>query len=401
MGLKDIFKLSSKGSAISNENAPNSNEKQVEQTYQDWGVQWAGQTKATISALQTALQVVILQQKKDQSQDKQKQEDIKNKQQRDVTKLEATKKQHEQTLLDKKNSITDLESKKEDKSDELEKSKESNPKSNIATVNFWIGLSITIILAIYLFLFYSSASYQAFYGNEDSIETGNAIFYPHAYSDAFKLGFGPFLFILLMPVIFCGLGFLIHQFTISSNGIWKYFKIFILYVVTFIFDALLAYEISEKMYNFWAINQPFECPPYSLDMAITSAAFGIIIFAGFIAYVIWGLVFDFTIDCYEEKNSNSKTIKRLQNEINNISNKIEQKKLDISDIKSKIISIDGEIKALQHQIDSTFSYDSNEIKKEINNFFNGWIAYMSLAGKTNDEKAEATKVKDEIIENLN
>lgn len=401
MGLKDIFKLSSKGSAISNVNAPNSNEKQVEQTYQEWGVQWAGQTKATISALQSALQVVILQQKKDQSQDKQKQEAIKNKQKDDVTKFETQKKQNEQTILDNTNTINDLENKKEDKSDELEKAKESNPKSNIAIVNFWIGLSITIILAIYLFVFYSSASYQAFYGNDASIETGNAIFYPHAYSDALKLGFGPFLFILLMPVIFCGLGFLIHQFTISSNGIWKYLKIFILYVVTFIFDALLAYEISEKMYNYWTINQLTECPPYSIKMATVSATFWIIIFAGFIAYVIWGLVFDFTIDSYEEKSSNSKTIKRIQNEINNISNKIEEKKLEISKIKNDNISIDGEIKALQHQIDSTFSYDSNEIKKEINNFFNGWIAYMSLAGKTNDEKAEATKVKDEIIENLN
>ena len=65
-----------------------------------------------------------------------------------------------------------------------------------------------------------------------------------------------------------------------------------LFVVTFLFDAILAYLIDEKIYN---LNKRFEDPEFSLGYAIQDPSFWVIIFAGFVSYIIWGLVFDFVM----------------------------------------------------------------------------------------------------------
>ncbi len=70
----------------------------------------------------------------------------------------------------------------------------------------------------------------------------------------------------------------------------NYFKIGMLFIVTFLFDAILAYLIEEKLYD---LNKSLTDPPFSVSYALESPGFWVIIFAGFISYIIWGLVFDF------------------------------------------------------------------------------------------------------------
>ena len=399
MGIKELFQLRTK---TPNEDVavPSANDRKIGETYQQWGTRWAGQTNATIEALHTALQVVILQQRKEQSANQALQNKAKVNIETEIEDLITQKAQHENSILELNERITSLENEKRQKQFEIERVKDSDSTNKIATINYYIGLTITLILAFYLFIFYSSASYQAFFGNDSSLDTGQAIFYPHAYEDALNMGAGPFLLILLMPVIFLGRGFLIHQFTTISNGITKYAKILLLYIITFIFDGLLAYEISEKIYNQWCLNQIQDQPPYSIDMAIESPAFWVIIFSGFIAYVIWGLVFDFTMDSYNEMTSNSKTIQRFQNENKIISEQIETIKPQISKIKGLIFDIDGKINTLQHNINNKIHLNIDEIIHEVNNFFNGWVAFMSLAGKTDAEKTIAQTTKENAIKTI-
>jgi uncharacterized membrane protein len=105
-------------------------------------------------------------------------------------------------------------------------------------------------------------------------------------------------FVTLIPFVFLGLGYLIHMFGENKNWL-NYVKMFLLFVVTFVFDAILAYEIESKIYE---LNKTFDSPPFDLSIAFTKNQFWGIIFAGFVVYIIWGLVFDFIMKEHKEKD---------------------------------------------------------------------------------------------------
>ena len=378
--------------------ATSQHERPVGLNYQQWGAQCAGQTKASSASLTPALNIVVLANK--------------NEQQRDQAMLAASKADI-QARIDSNKTVIESEQHKigqyqqaidgfnetiEGKQGEINAIRLGNAKQRpLAKVHFWIGTIITILLAIYLFVFYSSASYSAFFRDASSLDVGDAIFYPRAFGDALAASFGQFLFILLMPVIFLGLGFLVHQYA-RKDGRVKYFKVGVLYVITFIFDALLAYEISAQMYS---PSGPTDPATLKMSMAFNEPSFWIIIFSGFIAYVIWGLVFDSTIDAYGEMKLGSTTIKRLEQEIATIKEKITQKQTSINSCNDKIANLQSDNHKLQADLTKTFVYDLNVIKQELNNFFNGWISYMTLMGMSAADQNDARAQLDSVIATLN
>jgi len=211
---------------------------------------------------------------------------------------------------------------------------------------FFIGLLILIPITIYLIVFYISASYSAFF--KDFTETGisAAIFDAEAISKAAKDGLLEAIFVGTLPFAFMGLGYLIHMF--GKEKIIGKLKISLLLVITFIFDAILAFQIEKKIYD---ITKTLMSPEFDLLIAFTKVEFWGIIFAGFVVYIIWGLVFDFIMKEHENvdkikgfitmcKSKLEQLVKR-KDEIINIQNEIKQ----------VISEINGKITELQQKID--------------------------------------------------
>ena len=404
MGISNLFKTKTEisqtvsTSVQHSHGATSQHERPDGLTYQQWGSQCAGQTKASSASLTPALNIVVLANKTEQQRDEARQ---------------AASKADIQAQIDQKNTLIDSEKQRIDqyqqaidslqdtiteKQAEINSIKEGNGNERpLAKVHFWIGVIISALLAVYLFVFYSSASYSAFFRDASTLDVGDAIFYPKAFGDALSTSFGQFLFILLMPVIFLGLGFLVHQYARKDSKV-KYFKTGVLYVITFIFDALLAYEISAQMYSPSGPNDP---ATLKMSMAFNEPSFWIIIFSGFIAYVIWGLVFDSTIDAYGEMKMGSTTIKRLQQEIDTEKAKVAQKQNDINSCNNKVTNLQTEIQQLQADLIKTFVYDLNVIKRELNNFFNGWIGYMTLMGMSATDQNDARDQLNSVLSTLN
>lgn len=174
--MRNIFSLKTKSIEKETPDDVQLSSRRSNETYQQWGTRWAGQTNADVQALRPALQVVILQQKKEQAGDQQLQEEEKLKKRNEIAVLDAQKESQQNNLSMISSKIDSLETEKNDKQSEIDAIKASDNKNNIATVNFWIGLFITLLLAAYLFIFYSSASYSAFFRAGDSLDTGSAIF---------------------------------------------------------------------------------------------------------------------------------------------------------------------------------------------------------------------------------
>ena len=373
-----------------------SNTRDANETYRAWGVRWCGNANANHNALSPALQSCYTQnvneQNSNQAIQQQNQQNISaqiesKKGQRDGEKIHLESKQRDkERLAEEMNGYRD-------KIDEI---KSSDGTNIMAKVNFTIGALITVLLAAYLFVFYSSASFSAFFGNNDISGAGEAIMDPHCYGEAMINGIGQLLFILLMPVIFLGLGFLIHQFGESEKGLAKYLKIGGLYIVTFIFDALLAFEISQKVYEYTVLTDD----EYTVSMAFNSPNFWIVIFSGFVAYVIWGMVFDFTLQHFDNMNAHTKEISVLEDKIKHAKTQMDALDTAISQIQLDINALETEINRLTLQLQSSTHIDTNMLKNALSEFFSGWISYMNLAAKTQADKDRASQTYNLFISQI-
>jgi len=257
---------------------------------------------------------------------------------------------------------------------------------------FYIGLLILLPITLYLLVFYISASYSAFFKQFDpSTTVFAAIFDGQALTKAYydpNGGLLEVIFICTIPFAFMGLGYLIHMFQKSKGS--AFFKIFALFLITFIFDAILAYQIENKIFEFNKL--PGEV--FSLEKAIQSVDFWGIIFAGFVVYVIWGLVFDFIMKEYENIDKIKVFIRSLKDQKNNLNNEKQELLKLIQSIDNEISKIKGEINELQAKIDG-FIFEKKRYLIYHSQYLKGWLLAI---GK---EIALPNEKKDNLIEKCN
>lgn len=211
---------------------------------------------------------------------------------------------------------------------------------------FYIGLFLLLPITIYLFVFYISASYSAFFKDFETGSLTAAIFDADALGKAIRDGWLEAVFVGTIPFVFMGLGYLVHMFQ-KTKGWLASVKLVFLFILTFLFDVILAYLIEKKIFLFNAVLGENFTP----TDAVQSVNFWGIIFAGFIVYVIWGLVFDFVMKEHENVDKIKSFIKGKQAEIRNASIKKEDIVRQIEQIKSSIAAINGIIAELQAKID--------------------------------------------------
>lgn len=239
---------------------------------------------------------------------------------------------------------------------------------------FYIGLILLAPITIYLFVFYISATYSAFFKvfSDDSLTA--AIFDAQSLNDAMKASWLEGLLVITIPSVFLGLGYIIHMIQ-KGKGMKNNFRLAALFIITFLFDGLLAYQIEKKIYEF---NKILESSPYNLKIALGEAEFWMIIFAGFVVYIIWGLVFDLVMKEYENIDKIKGFIRTKQEELlqtEELQNKI---LFEIDTIKQKISAIKGKIQELQNKIDG-FVLNVQQYLHYHSQYKEGW--FQAIAGE--------------------
>jgi len=233
---------------------------------------------------------------------------------------------------------------------------------------FYIGLLLLIPITIYLFVFYISATYSALFKifSDDSLST--AIFDSQALNDAFSASWLEGVLVITIPTVFLGLGYIIHMMQ-KGKGIKNLMRLAGLFLITFLFDGLLAYQIEKKIYDF---NKTPTTPTYNLKVAIGEAEFWMIIFAGFVVYIIWGLVFDFVMKEYENIDKIKAFIRNKQQELQRLEKTRLQISNDIEQTKQLISTIKGKIEELQNKIDG-FILNIKQYLHYHNQYVEGWL----------------------------
>lgn len=376
-------------------------EKPRSENYEDWGFKKGGHLNGSHMGLLQCLARIREDHKRMVRKDELKQNKLKE----PLITLRNTNLEE----IDQKNegidSIKDKSPILENKIENLKKdiiSIRKNPKDimpdKMSKVSFVIGLLILAALSVYLFVFYSSASFSAFFKEFSLSEIGvaNSIFDPQAISRAYQDGLTELILIISMPFVFIGLGFLIHKFQ-EQEGFSKFFKIGFLIIITFLFDAILAYEITEKIYNLKAENSFQDMQEYNFDLAFSSVNFWLIIFAGFIVYLIWGFVFDFTIEAYDKINVVKQAIKAKYSEIDIYKEQLDDNESKINKLKESINVLKLSCKKLKGKIDGVI-IDTAEFDKILHEFLGGWTHWMSANQKSQSFIDEATAKANKFIE---
>jgi hypothetical protein len=252
---------------------------------------------------------------------------------------------------------------------------------------FYIGLFLLLPITLYLLVFYISASYSAFFKEFANDSLTAAIFDANALTNSFKASWLEGVLVITIPFVFMGLGYVIHMVQ-KEKGIKNIIRMIGLFITTFLFDALLAYQIEKKIYEF---NKTTDSSPYNLNIALGEAEFWMIIFAGFVVYIIWGLVFDFVMKEFENIDKIRAFIRgKKEKQID-----LDKLKVDIiakiNDFKQQVITINGKNSELQSKIDG-FVFPVKEYLHYHHQYKEGWFQAI------NTEIALPHKEKVELLE---
>lgn len=369
--------------------------------YEDWGFQKASHLNGSHMGLLSCLARIREDHKRLVRQDEIKQKKLKEPfviaLKSNTAEIEQKETEHTQV---KEQKVPDLQDKINSLKNDIisiKKNPEQIMPDKMSKVSFVIGLLILLALSVYLFIFYSSASFSAFFKEFSLNEIGiaNSIFDPKAITKALQDGVTELILILTMPFIFFGLGFLIHKFQ-EEKGYGKIVKIGTLILVTFLFDAILAYEITEKIYNIKADNSFQELPPYSISLALEQINFWLIIFAGFVVYIIWGFVLDMTIASYDKLNVVKQAIKAKEAEIAIFENQIKGLTYKLDQLTNSMNELKRKCEGLKEKIDGVI-IDTAEFDKILHEFLGGWLHWMTANKKPQNEIDQAKIKADEFI----
>ncbi|MDY0081050.1 MAG: hypothetical protein GX452_13360 [Ignavibacteriales bacterium] len=278
----------------------------------------------------------------------------------------------------------------ENKTEELEKEistiaaeKESIKKSpedfaGRKSDRFWLNVYKAVIAAliVYLYFFYTSVVFSAIFRvvNIAKDTVFNSIFYPRAISESFSLGFTAAVVTLFSPSIFIAVAVLMHRISVKSgskNRVWVAF----LTLIVFSLDALLAYHISERLHNAKMLNSFEKIAGYSPATALNDPNFWLIIFFGFVVYIILG----FMLSLFDEERDMDIRINRL---LDNCDNRIAAAEAKRKNVLAETDSIRKEIENLRMELTSLLkenrmvTYSPAELKLKISDFTLGWMQYL-------------------------
>lgn len=364
------------------------------ETYEQWGTRICGIVTGRLTALPPYLQKVYNSIYNEQADNVELQKAA-----RANTQAEIERKNEEIRVVNEKIenanlNIDEINKKIEDLKGERQEIKTGKEKVNKEQrLKLIIGIIIIIPLTFYLFLFYSSTFYSAFFRDPSSMTTVmNSMFDSNALANAYADGIAELGFVLSAPIIFLGLGFALHFFSVQK-GLMKYVKMAAILIVTVMFDCILAYKIGEQMHTFGIIIGQYPIgEEYTVSMAIHDINTWAVIFCGFIVYVIWGIVFDMCMSAYDKMDLNKTRLENIKKEIEIFEQKIKAEKDIIQSLKQQETNAKNSVKDLMAKLGREAYIDYAAIRTEMNNFFAGWIKMMQVLSLEKELQDEASSI---------
>lgn len=383
--------------------ARTSEARRVGETYRQWGIRICGIVESSLNALTPYLHNVYNYIYREQAENKELQEQARKNTQAEIEQKNTYIEECHAKIRHSHDCIEDNKSKIEELKHERQEINESKEKINKdQRLHLIIGLFIIIPLTIYLFLFYSSTFYSAFFADVENMGASvlNSMFDPHALNNAYKQSWTELLFVLSAPIIFLGLGFGLHSFSMQK-GNDKYLKIVAILLVTVAFDSILAYKIGKNLHELGIIFGQIPLGErYTFKLAFTDVNTWAVIFCGFIVYIIWGIVFDMCMTAYHAMDLNKTRLESISKEMIALEEENKNYKIKINELENDVSKTKNDIKILTSKLGHQVYIDYTAIRTEMNNFFAGWITQMQVLSCSLSEQTQAQNIYTQTINTL-
>ncbi len=349
-------------------------------TYKEYGFQQSILHNASPVSLQVELRKINETYLQELRKDEATQEKLKDPIRRRMEGLKVDLElQQEHWKAQKEDRIPGLKARIEALNDEiatLRRNREVHRDEQPNRISFIIGITVLTILTIYLWIFYTSAGYSAFFRDFEAgdIKVANSIFDAKAIVKAWNDGVPAFVLVCSMPFIFLALGYLIHKCLLQRH--WtKWLYLLGLIAVTFCFDYIIAYEIVSKIHELKRAASLDNLPAYNMSMAFVDINFWLIIFAGFVTYLIWGFLFDRLMEEYERFDVVKQRILAIRKEIEEQEKMLAAEEGRLKAMRDDIANIQKQIKYCEDELGAIF-LDPKNFEHIIYQFASGWIRYI-------------------------
>lgn len=350
----------------------------------DWGYSEAGLNQGDPIAFENKLRWIAAGHVVDESYDVDEELRRKKQLEEKVTSTEAEKngKQKDQEHI-KEVLIVDKEGQLKKHHNVIEEKKiqlaEGRVQSLYNPARFWLYTGLTIFLSFFLVFFYASTMNAAFFRNmqqmvnsgsgDDVVLMLNSIFDPKGIFQASP----NLVFAYLGAAFFFALGTVPHIFNESVK--WRWVKITIAMIICLAVDGLLAFKIDSGIHEL------------KLMMGVAdenwfwykSVNFYLVLAFGFVAYILWGIMYEAAIKENGKKNVDVKTeieIKGIRKRIREIENEIIKLKQEVSDLQKLIDSLAMTITNLKKELEKALTKPET-LLRNMENFYAGWLQYLN------------------------
>ena len=281
--------------------------------------------------------------------------------------------------------------------DTLKKQRESELATKPRKLTFRLKLEILLafLLLCYLWIFYSAATYSAFFKDADSLGTNivNIFLDPTAISEAYSKGIIHGLFITLFPFIFVALGYMtfsaddaISEAKTIFGKFGKYIQKAFILIGALFYDILIAYIIANNVYTQTiGLGRTEE---FNWEICIRDPHFWLIIGAGYIVYLIFGYVCGLASQRWADLNPQENNVRNIERQIKEANAEIEKFNKEIE--KSKIEENNHKFDSEQNRCEELQSLSS---KPEVTALEENIKRYEKAIERLQEEK---TKLEQEI-----
>jgi hypothetical protein len=252
---------------------------------------------------------------------------------------------------------------------------------------YYLYVGLTVVLSIYLLLFYASTIYASFFRNASSLmaTAGDDI---TLYLDSIFDVNGIFtwspslLFAYLGASIFFGIGIIPHSFDDEN----KRRNAIITILISFVADTFLAYKIDSGIHNL-KMMAGIANSDWSFYSSIN---FYLVILFGFFAYLVWGYIFELML---KEKNKKSGVFKanliieRLKEEIKSLTEELKILEAKVIQLEAKISNLMAQLEQLNKDLESRV-LNPELLAQNLTSFYMGWRQYLNGISDSNLEKSE-------------
>lgn len=243
--------------------------------------------------------------------------------------------------------------------------------------NLWFYGFISLALAIFLYVFYTSVIYSALFRDItiSKFTIFNSILNPRAIEESFNKGITSAIATMFAPFIFFAIGIIVESIRHNSSNIKSkiYYALFLIFV--FMLDGLFAFHISERIHNSKAINTFGTFEPYKISDAIFDLNFWIIIALGFVVYLIFGKIFSLFNNERKNKHLYHNYENSLKNKIDEYKKRIFNYNLELEALQSDNYKTESKLVELKDNTTKIF-FSVSEVKKALTEFTLGWIRYL-------------------------